>query len=498
MYRRKSGILLHITSLPSPYGIGDIGPSAYRFADFLCEAGQALWQILPLNPIDSAHANSPYSSISAFANNTLLISPELLARDSFVSKQDIKPLRGFSKERVCYTRVRAHKERLLNLAYENFKTRKPDPEYKEFLSLNSYWLEDLALFKAIRQNFRGLPWSEWPEEIRNREPGAMKHAKTGAREIYNREIFFQYLFLRQWNKFKDYCNKKGIGIIGDTPIYVNFDSADVWKDPAIFKLDREKRPIFVSGVPPDYFSRTGQRWGNPVYDWDALKKTRYVWWTQRIGHVLSLFDMVRIDHFRGFVGYWEIPAGEKTAVNGKWIKAPADDFFSVVLGRFPGLPIIAEDLGVITTDVRKIMRHFGFPGMKVLLFAFGEERSDHPYLPHNYKENCVVYTGTHDNNTISGWFRNEAGYEEKERLFRYLGCNILVDEIHWALIRLAMESPARICIIPMQDVLGLDENARMNKPGTRSGNWEWRLLSEDIAPGITRKLREITESGART
>lgn len=498
MGKKKSGILLHITSLFSSYGIGDMGPSAYRFTDFLADAGQTLWQILPLNPTDPAHANSPYSSISAFAGNVLFISPELLVRDGFVGANDIKPPFDFPAQRVDYNAVRIYKERILHLSYQNFKAKKKDAAYERFCSLNSYWLDDFALFAAIKAGFDGNMWSDWPRGLRDRDPHALEDAKAKFNERYEKEKFLQYLFSKQWFLLKDYCRKRGISIIGDTPIYVNLDSVDVWKNPEIFKLNKNKRPRFVAGVPPDYFSETGQLWGNPVYNWKALKESGYIWWIQRMMHVLDLYDIVRIDHFRGFVGYWQVPAGEETAINGKWKKAPAQDFFNVMLENFPGLPIIAEDLGIITNDVKKIMKRFGFPGMKVLLFAFGEDNPHHPYLPQTYGENCVVYTGTHDNNTIRGWIRNEAGPEEKERLFKYLGREIPEEELHWELIRLAMASPANMSIIPMQDILGLGETCRMNKPAVTNGNWEWRLLPQQINSDLAKKLRDMTEANGRT
>jgi 4-alpha-glucanotransferase len=307
------------------------------------------------------------------------------------------------------------------------------------------------------------------------------------------EKFFQYIFFKQWLALKSYCNSKNIQIIGDMPIYMNYDSCDVWANPEIFKLNEEKQPASVSGVPPDYFSATGQLWGNPVYNWEVLKQTQYSWWIKRVEHNLKFFDILRLDHFRGFVGYWEIPSGEETAINGKWVAAPAEEFFGTLLKHFPGLPIIAEDLGEITPDVREVMSRFGFPGMKILIFAFGDDLPVHPYAPHNYTENCLVYTGTHDNNTVKGWFRKEASLQLRNRLSAYLGHEASEDRIHWELIRLAMMSIARIAIIPMQDLLGLGEEARMNQPATIEGNWSWRLLPEQLTPTVTNKLTEMTE-----
>jgi 4-alpha-glucanotransferase len=313
-----------------------------------------------------------------------------------------------------------------------------------------------------------------------------------------KEKFWQYLFFKQWHSLRDYCHEKGVQLFGDLPIYVSFDSAAVWANPGLFKLDEEKRPAFVSGVPPDYFSETGQLWGNPVYRWDVLKESNYCWWRGRIAHNLELFDVLRIDHFLGLVAYWEIPASEKTAINGQWIKAPANDFLNTLNENFPHFPIVAEDLGLVTPEVREVMNHFGLPGMKILQFAFGEDNPLHPFLPHTYEKNFVVYTGTHDNNTVRGWFEGEASADEKRRLFRYLGREVPVEEIHWALIRLAMMSVARWVILPLQDVLGLGAKARMNKPSVAHGNWEWRLLPGQLTTLASEKLLEVTEVFGRS
>jgi len=495
---RKSGILLHITSLPSSYGIGDMGPEAYRFVDFLAETRQSLWQILPLTPTDLVYGNSPYGSISVLAGNPLLISPELLGRDGFLKREDTSSLPGFPADKVDYEGVSNYKENLLNLAYERFKKMENNREYEEFCTENSYWLEDYVLFVAFKAYFHRQVWSEWPTKIRDRQKEDMQFLKKDLHDEIEREKFIQYVFARQWLSLKRYCNERGIKIIGDIPIYVSYDSVDLWSNTEIFKLDNEKRPYVVAGVPPDYFSETGQLWGNPVYKWEALKKRGYDWWIQRIEHNLKLFNLVRIDHFRGFVAYWEVPATEKTAVNGKWIKAPAVDFFCKLTEKFPCLPIIAEDLGVITPDVREVMHRYGFAGMKVLLFAFGEGLSKSPYIPHNVVKNCIFYTGTHDNNTIKGWFEKEAKFDDKKRLFSYIGRKAPVEELHWELIRLTMMSVADTVIFPMQDILGLGEEARMNRPATSKGNWEWRLLPDEITPTLKRKLMEITEIYGRT
>ena len=493
MEKRVSGILLHITSLPNSFGIGDFGPEAYRFVDFLAQAKQSYWQILPLNPIDPASGSSPYHSISAFAYSPLFISPELMVKESLLHNSDLKPLPHFLQGKVDYPSVIAYKRKLFHRAFERFQARKKEEEYAQFCAENAYWVDDFALFVALKDHLQGKIWNDWPHEIRDRDPEAIQTLKMKLYPVIERVKFLQYLFIQQWAALRDYCHQKGIRIIGDMPIYVGYDSVDCWTHPDLFKLDREKRLYAVAGVPPGLFSATGQLWGNPLYRWDVLQQRGYDWWIQRMKHNLKTFDLVRIDHFRGFVGYWEVPAAEDSALNGRWIEAPAFDFFHHLEERFPGLPIIAEDLGTITPDVRKVMEHFGFPGMKVLLFAFGEDNPMNPYLPHNYKKNCVVYTGTHDNNTARGWFDKEARPDEKRRLFHYLGHEVSEQDIHWELIKLAMISVANTVIIPMQDVLGLGPEARMNRPATTTGNWQWRLLPEQLSSSLTEKLGKVTE-----
>jgi 4-alpha-glucanotransferase len=500
MKRRGSGILLHITSLPSSYGIGDLGPSAYQFVDFLSETRQDFWQILPLKPTSTAHGNSPYSSFSAFAGNTLLISPERLVEEGFLSKADIKDHPSFPDETVIYNAVTEYKTELFRTAYGNFKKRRQKGcDFEEFCNENRYWLDDYALFVTLKERFSGAVWGEWPEDIRDRkgERGKElkgKHAPAHLRlkDRIEMEKFLQYVFYKQWHSLRAYCNSRDIQIIGDIPIYVNYDSADVWSNPAIFELGENRRPTFVAGVPPDYFSSTGQLWGNPVYNWETLKKTGYAWWIRLIEHNLKLFNIIRLDHFRGLVAYWEVPAGEETAINGRWVEVPVRDFFDKLLRHFTSLPIIAEDLGIITPDVKETMELYGFPGMKILLFAFGDNLATNPYVPHNHVKNCVVYTGTHDNNTAKGWFRKEARPEDKQRLFQYLGREVSEETVHHELTRMAMMSVADLAIIPMQDILGLGEEARMNTPSTANGNWEWRLLPGQLTPSLAASLSELT------
>ena len=498
MQKRSSGILLHITSLPSPYGIGDFGPEAYKFADFLAETHQRFWQILPLNLTCTAYGNSPYSSFSAFAGSHLMISPERMVKDGFLLKTDIQSFPEFHKKKVDYTAVTKYKEKLFRLAYKkNIDNLTNHHDFQKFCNENSHWLNDFSLFISLKKHFKGAEWGHWPDELRDRQESAIKEWTENLRDHILHEKFLQYIFFNQWYSLKNYCDSINIKIFGDIPIYVNYDSSDVWAHPDIFSLDRDKSPVFVSGVPPDYFSATGQLWGHPVYNWDILKKSGYAWWIRRIEHNLKLFHLFRLDHFRGFVGYWEVPAGEKTAINGKWVKAPAEDFFKTLLKTFPHISIIAEDLGVITPDVKEIMKKFGFPGMKVLLFAFSDDLPTNPYAPHNHINNCVVYTGTHDNNTIKGWFKRELDHEGKKRLFEYLGREVSDKTVHWEIIRLAMMSVANMIIIPMQDILGLGETDRMNLPASTSGNWEWRLAPDQISPSLIKKLSEMTRIHGR-
>jgi 4-alpha-glucanotransferase len=460
--------------------------------DFLEETRQRYWQILPLNPTDMKYGNSPYHSKSSFAGNELLISPELLVQDGFLDQKDLDPLADFPKKRVDYPRVASYKKRLFQQAFVRSRAVLDEDDYGRFCQENTSWLEDYALFTAVKSHFPKQPWTEWPIDLRDRKPRALQRAKDSYFESYEKEKFLQYLFWKQWTSLQGYCHQKGIRIIGDIPIYPVYDSADLWVYPELFNLDENKRPITVAGVPPDYFSETGQLWGNPVYKWEILKETGYNWWIHRFRHNLTLCDLVRIDHFRGFVEYWEVPAHEKNAVNGKWSKAPAEDFFNRVLVEIPKAFIIAEDLGTITPDVKEILDHFNFPGMKVLLFAFSNDLATNPYLPHNYVENCVVYTGTHDNNTALGWFQKETSPQDKKRVSIYLGRNPAEADIHWELIRLAMMSVARIALFPMQDILGLGEEARINLPATRKGNWQWRLSPDKLTPALKDRLLETT------
>jgi len=500
MTRRGAGVLLHPTSLPSPYGIGDLGPAAHRFADFLAEGRQHYWQLLPLTPTSTALGNSPYSSDSAFAGNPLLVSPELMVNDGWLAAADLRhPTLTFDPHRVDYEAATAFKTTLFQSAYERAKSAlQQHQDFLRFVHEQAFWLDDYALFRALKDHHQGAPWTHWPAELRDRNPHALQIAREQFHDRFTLEQFRQFLFHTQWQTLRRHCRDRQLQLFGDLPIYVQHDSADVWANPHYFKLDERKQPVAVAGVPPDYFSATGQLWGNPVYDWSQLAQTRYRWWVQRVGHNLMLYDLVRIDHFRGFAAYWEVPAGAATAQAGRWVEAPGADLFDTLKQHWPELPLIAEDLGVITPDVTALMERFNLPGMKILLFAFGEELPTHPYAPHNYRPHCVVYTGTHDNNTIRGWIQKEISPEELRRLYAYLGHEPGEHRLHWELIRLAMMSVAETVIIPLQDLLGLGEEARMNRPSTTHGNWGWRVLPQQLTHRLAVRLAEMTTLYGRT
>ncbi|MBI3593353.1 MAG: 4-alpha-glucanotransferase [Nitrospirae bacterium] len=499
MNSRKSGILLHITSLPSLYGIGDLGPSAYQFADLLAESKQCIWQVLPVNPTSISNCNSPYSSESAFAGNALLISPELLENEGFLSRSDLLSFSSTSVQKVDFKTATGLKRKMLDLVYQkNRASFEKGKDFNAFCDQQAEWLENYALFKVLKAHFQGKPWNHFTEELVNRDPRELERYREKFEDQIVFEKMVQFLFFKQWYALKQYCNQKEIRIFGDVPIYVQYDSADVWTHSGIFQLDANRRPLRVAGVPPDYFSKTGQLWGNPVYEWEAIKATHYSWWIQRLAHNLSLFDMVRLDHFRGYVAYWSVLAGQTTAERGEWVPAPSDEFFRILLSHFSNPCIIAEDLGVITPDVTEVMERFKIPGMKVLLFAFGENLPSHPFLPHNYSRNAVVYTGTHDTSTVREWFKKEAGIADRTRLSAYLGRTPTEETVHLEMIRLAMMSVADAVIIPMQDILGLGEGARMNLPGSLDGNWEWRLLPEQLDSLAFKDLAAMTWTSGRS
>ncbi len=487
--KRASGILLHISSLPGPYGVGDFGPQAYAWVDFLAETRQTYWQLLPINPTDGVYGHSPYSSPSAFAINPLFLSPDLLLKEGWISESDLEPRPRFLSSHVDYWDAVVLKRRVIQKTFANFIiSPQREPEFEKFCEEQKSWVDDYALFSVLKDYCQSQEFSKWPAELRDRNKEALRTFKEEQSENLRRVKFTQFLLYRQWQQLRDYCRKKKVVMIGDIPIYVNDDSADVWANPQIFKLTDEKKPAVVAGVPPDYFSETGQRWGNPVFDWDKMQESNFAWWKGRLRHNLKLFDVIRIDHFRGFEAFWEIPASERTAVKGQWVKAPGQEFFESVKKDFNGLPFIAEDLGVITPEVTALMNQFNFPGMKILLFAFGGNTDTHPYIPKNYASNCVVYSGTHDNNTARGWFDQDASAEEKQNLFRYLGREVVAAELSWILIKLAFASVANTAIIPLQDILSLGADARMNKPGTAEGNWRWRLRADDLTQHVKEKL----------
>jgi 4-alpha-glucanotransferase len=497
MYKRNSGILLHITSLPSKYGIGDMGSYAYAFIDFAVSCGQKFWQILPINPTDGINGNSPYSCTSAFAGNPLLISPEMMVIENYLHASELNVPAALVEDRVNYARVAAYKEKIFNAAWRRFQKRTDRKDFDDFIKAQHYWLEDYALFTVIKSVHGGLGWNDWPKALKTRNPKALKEFHRRHSAGIDRVKFIQYLFFHQWHKLKTYANSKKMAIIGDIPIYVNYDSVDVWCHPSFFKLDSEGQLKFISGCPPDYFSRTGQRWGNPVYNWVNLRKVKYSWWVERIAHDLQMFDHLRIDHFRGFAGFWQIPAYEKLAVFGRWVKGPGASFFNVLARRFKQLPIIAEDLGEITPDVVELMKKFDFPGMRVLLFAFNGDSNSNPHVPNNYPVHCVAYSGTHDNNTIQGWFHTEAKPHEKANISRVLQKKFTPRNLHWTMIEVLMRSRAETVIIPMADFLGLGEEGRMNTPATKVNNWQWQLKAGALTSKLSRKIGQLTKKAGR-
>lgn len=491
--KRSSGILLHITSLPGKFGIGDLGPEAFKFLDFLKKSGYTYWQILPLNPTDGIYSHSPYSSHSAFAGNPLLISPDFLEEDGYVDLKDFPVPSEIRAEKVIFETVEEYKQQLFDAAFQKFKdSKKTDPEFAEFCRTHADWLDNYSLYLALRLKYNKKNWTDWPAALRDRKPEALEKAKLELKDEIERERFVQFLFFSQWSRLMMEAHSKGIQIFGDVPFYVNHDSADCWANPGIFKLDEAKQPTHVSGVPPDMFSATGQLWGTPVYNWKELQKTGYHWWIERLRQNLLLYDVVRIDHFRAFAAYWEVPAGEETAVNGKWVETPGSDFFKQVQREFPNMPFIAEDLGVLDQPVYDLLEEFNFPGMKVLQFSFGDTNRENPYIPYNHIFNSIVYTGTHDNNTTRGWFK-DSGREVKEHLNQFTGREVTAENVHEVLGRMALQSVAVVAILPLQDVVGLGKEAIMNTPGSTKGNWTWRITSEEIPQNRTRELCEQNE-----
>jgi 4-alpha-glucanotransferase len=490
---RSCGIILHITSLPSPYGIGDLGPSAYRFADYLESASVKYWQILPLNYTEEGSSYSPYSGISAFAGNTLLISPELLVEDGLLSKKDVNVKRSFEESIVEYSKVLKFKTALFDHAYSNFKEANAflRKKFKQFTKTHQDWLENYALYTALKNHFNGKSWDYWPTEIKNRNNEAIEKIKKQLSDSIEKEKFLQFIFFRQWENLQKYCEQKQIKFIGDLPFYVGYDSSDVWSLPQFFKLDDQKKPLLVAGVPPDYFSETGQLWGMPIFDWDNLKRDKYSWWIKRIDHNMKMFGLLRLDHFRAFSAFWEVPADETTAINGSWIKGPGNDFFKLLKKKYDDLPLIAEDLGEIDQPVRDLMSKYNLPGMRVLQFAFGEDMSKTIHIPHHHIPNSIVYTGTHDNNTVVGWFENDLNKEGRKRFFDYIGKKIKTENVDEEMIRLALQSVSQLAVLPLQDLLGLGQDAIMNKPSTVEGNWSWRVTEDLLTEESSSKLKSM-------
>lgn len=492
---RSSGILLHLTSLPSQDGIGDMGPDAYQWVDFLDQCGCALWQVLPLGP--TGFGDSPYQCFSAFAGNPYLISPVYLYEDGLINRTDLFDRPAFPSGSVLYGEVIPWKIKLLKRAFIRFQQNPQTSlhhEFDAFVEQEKEWLEDYTLFMAIKESQNGASWDVWDSSLRKRDAQTLQRFKKDFAENITFQAFSQFIFYRQWHRLHQYAKQKSISIIGDLPIFVSFDSSDTWSHPELFYMDAEGFPTVVAGVPPDYFSPTGQLWGNPLYRWEYHQQTKYAWWFKRIEASLSLFDILRLDHFRGFSAYWEVPAGSTTAIHGSWKQGPGAHFFQSLQDHLGNLPIIAEDLGMITKDVEDLRDQFDLPGMKVLQFAFSDD-SSHPFLPHNYRPNCVAYTGTHDNDTCWGWYRTTCTDKEKAFLHRYLNCDD--SQIAYNMIRAVWSSVAIISIAPLQDFLNLGSEARMNFPGKASGNWSWRVDATQINPDIAGKIRELNELFSR-
>ena len=487
-FSRSSGILLHPTSLPGEFGIGDIGPLAHRWIDFLAESGCGLWQILPLGP--TGYGDSPYQCFSSFAGNPYLISPQALLEEDLLHPDDLIDHPSFPEDRVDFASLIPWKLGVLDRAYIRFE-KESLPHltvaFNDFQSAERDWLDDFALFMALKEAHGGAPWTAWETPLRDRHPAALESARKKLHTAIQRQKFCQFIFFRQWERLHEHAHQAGVHIIGDIPIFVAHDSADVWAHPELFYLDKNGMPSVVAGVPPDYFSPTGQLWGNPLYRWDVHQEDGYAWWISRMRAVLKQVDIVRLDHFRGFAAYWEVAGDAKTAEVGRWVPAPGMDFLEKLQENLGELPIIAEDLGVITPDVERMRDRFNLPGMKILQFAFAGGPAD-PFLPHNYPVNCVVYTGTHDNDTALGWYKR-VGEEEKDFYRRYLDRE--GNNVSWDLIRACWASVAMFALAPMQDFLALGNEARMNYPGNPSGNWVWRMSQNAISTSLLDRIKEM-------
>lgn len=484
--KRSCGILIALSSLPDGAGSGDLGGSARTFVDFLARAGQSLWQVLPLTRTDGLLGNSPYSSPSAFAGDTLYLALDDLADQGLLSPSDLTDAPSFPDGRTDYDAVRAYRDGKVRLAFRKFV---PDGAYYDFLKRQRYWLTDYTLFTALKEHFGGRPWNLWPEPLRRREPDALSAAAAELREEMDYLAFGQFLFFSQLERLRKRCAAAGTELLGDLPIYVHYDSADVWAHPGFFRLDAGLLPVEVAGVPPDYFSATGQLWGNPLYDWDALERDRFSWWIERLRHALSMYHLVRIDHFRGLVACWSVPFGARTAEKGVWRPVPFASFFDAVRSSFPDLPFLAENLGIITPDVREAIAGSGLPGMAVLLFAFGGDTANNPHMPHNHGRNLAVYSGTHDNDTALGWFRSSP--DEVRLLREYVGHPVEERDAADRIVRLTLSSVADRAIIPLQDYLGLGSEARMNTPSTAKGNWTWRAPKGCLSEGLAERLKKL-------
>jgi len=488
---RGAGILLAITSLPSAYGVGDLGEGAREFADLLSAGKQKYWQVLPLNPISVTNGYSPYSSISGMAGNTLLISPDELVRDGLLSITDVNAYQQQQTSRADYATAEQIKDKFFDIAFQHFLSKEyeqADEAFNRFCDGESYWLDDFARFSVLKDQHAGQAWYQWPALYRNRDAATLQIFEESNRKAIKKVKWLQYIFFQQWSALKQYCNSRGVQLFGDLPFYVSYDSADVWANRELFSLDAAGEITGVAGVPPDYFSEDGQLWGMPVFNWEQLKVTGYAWWIQRLKKNMELFDVLRLDHFRAFDEYWEIEAGATSAKNGKWVAGPGADFFAAVHEAMGSLPFVAEDLGDKMTTVFEFRDKLGLPGMKILLFTFDGDVGKSIYAPHNYITNCICYTGTHDNNTAVGWYRQDADERTKKNLDAYTGMTVDETNVHKVLTRLAYASIAQTVIVPMQDILGLDEQERMNKPSTVVNNWEWRLLPEEVTNDIATQL----------
>ncbi|MBV8517391.1 MAG: 4-alpha-glucanotransferase [Acidobacteria bacterium] len=493
---RYAGILLHPTSLPSTYGVGDLGDQLIAFLDWAASAGMRIWQVLPLNPTGYGH--SPYNCLSSFAGNPLLISPQRLLQDGLLDADDVVEQPRFSDEHVEFDRVAPYKFALLRRSWDRFQTHASGElrsAFEAFVTAPEQrdWLDDYALFMTLKEFANGAAWWQWDAKLVRRDAKALAAARARHADEIRFWTYVQFLFFRQWNVVRDAAHARGIRIMGDVPIYVAGDSADVWSRPELFQLDDRGRPTVVAGVPPDYFSATGQRWGNPLYRWDVMREANFRWWIARVRTNLRFADLIRLDHFRGFADYWEIQASEPTAVHGRWMPGPGTALFDALRAELGDLPLVAEDLGFITQSVHDLRKAVGLPGMKILQFGFAE--NDSPHMPHRFEPRTVVYTGTHDNDTARGWFA-QASDEERETALLYLGCTT-ADDIAWGLIRAAYTSVAELAIVPAQDVLGLGAEARMNTPGAESNNWSWRLPPTTLVQELALKLRRLAEITGR-